>query len=178
MASDRLIWHMTAQVRLLRCKRDCFVRKKGKITEAPEMSQTITALRGKRKTEQRREMHVKGQRNTCVCVCVCHWNVAILIWKNRDFLFVLRETREKAVGGWIELWIPAKTNSKLLWGLKWVPINHPLLSWELFHLEFYTFQKLPLRDTRTGTDWHQSLTSHPDSLLHPLHAASTGAHKV
>ena len=35
----------------------------------------------------------------CVCVCVCErawdWNGALLIWKNRDFLFVLKETEKE-----------------------------------------------------------------------------------
>lgn len=68
-------------------------------------------------------------------------------WK---VLIVLEETEKKEVGGGTRLWVSAKTNSKLLWGMKWVPINHPLLSECFFILSFTHFRSLhPERLTLT-----------------------------
>lgn len=109
---------------------------------------------GDRKDWKRTAWCLKGLRSED-----CNWNVAVLMQeKKRDFIFVLKESGEEEVGGGTKLWKPAKSNSKLLWGLKWVPINHPLLFWKLFHLEFYTFQKLPPREVCTKTWWSKHLT--------------------
>lgn len=104
---------------------------------------------GERK-DWKEESLVSERTEKHLWVCVWDWNVSVLIWKNRDLLFVLEETGEKEVGGGTLLWMPAKTNSKLLWGLKWVPINHTLRFWELFHFQF-----LHISEAYTQRDSHR-----------------------
>lgn len=142
-------------------------KHKGKITRSWNVT-THHCSQGKEKTGKRRAWCLKGLRNTCERVW--DWNVSVLIWKNRDLLFVLEETGEKEVGGGTQQWMRAKTNSKLLWGLKWVPINHPLLFWVLFHFQFH-FRGLHPERLAQNYSTKQQTFNFPDSLTLIVRAA-------